>query len=322
MKQKLWTLARIAIGASLLYLVFSRTRNWGAARLLISTVWLFPLLGLQTLLGTAVESKRLGMLFRSQGIDVPFGFGYRLCAVATFFSLCIPGGTGGDMMKFYYLGPRARGKNLEVATVVLLDRMVGMFALLCLTVSFALVQNSLIRDYPAIRLLIGCAGALIVALPCFSIWIASARFRSGRWYRLSRHTARVSDAIYAFRDHKAALAGGVGISICGDLGMAFMFAAAGTVVLPEAPSMMVCTLAFLGMFANALPITPGGLGVGESAFQALFAIAGFQGGAPLMLAWRIGMLFPALAGCLFYMRGIHKAQPEAIPVYAVAEDAG
>src|ERR1044071_1339863 len=122
LRQTLWGAVRVAVAAALLYYVLSKNGNWMAARQLLSAVWLLPLLFAQTIVGAAVESRRLGGLFRSQGMDVPFWYGYPLCAIAAFFSLCIPGGTGGDVMKLYYLTSRYRGKGVEVATVLLIDR--------------------------------------------------------------------------------------------------------------------------------------------------------------------------------------------------------
>lgn len=309
MKAKIGAALRAGIGFFLLYYVFHRTRNWGAAQQFVSAAWLLPVLGAQTLCGTAIEAMRLRVLFRSQRIDVGFGYGYRLCSVAAFFSLCIPGGTGGDVMKMYYLNARARGKAVEVATVVLLDRIVALFPLLCLVVALAVLEGTQLREHAAVRVLVLGALALLVALPSFALLACSATVRSSGLFRRFRPVTRVGDAIYAFRHHKAALARAAGLSFCGHLLLAGMFAAAGTVVLPQVPTPTVCMLALVGMFANAVPVTPGGLGVGESAFQALFSIAGFSGGAVLMLAWRIGMLFPCLVGCTVYMRGLRPAEP-------------
>jgi hypothetical protein len=65
--------------------------------------------------------------------------------------------------------------------------------------------------------------------------------------------------------------------------------------------------ASLGMLANALPVTPGGIGVGEAAFEQLFALAGgVAGGAMLILSWRIGMLPICLLGLIFYAFGIRS----------------
>ena len=66
-----------------------------------------------------------------------------------------------------------------------------------------------------------------------------------------------------------------------------------------------------GFFANALPLTPGGLGVGETAFDSLFRLAGATTGAELLLAWRIGMLPFCLFGCLLYILGLRAHRPKA-----------
>jgi uncharacterized membrane protein YbhN (UPF0104 family) len=310
-KQLLWTLTRVAIAVALLYYVLSKNGNWTAAGQLLSAVWLLPLLFAQTIVGAAVESRRLGVLFRSQGMDVPFWYGYQLTAIAAFFSLCIPGGTGGDVMKLYYLTSRYRGKGVEAATVLLIDRVMAMFALLGLLVLLALAEGTLIRHQPVIRLLILGAAGLMAALPCFGIAVWSGWIRLPQWLPMRAHVVRVIDAATAFREHKAALATAVGLSFAGHVVLACMFAAAGRVVLPEAPVLLVCMLALLGMFANALPITPGGLGVGESAFQALFTLAGYSGGAPLMLSWRLGMGMQCLIGCLLYIRGVRHPDAAA-----------
>jgi len=46
-----------------------------------------------------------------------------------------------------------------------------------------------------------------------------------------------------------------------------MFVSPGTVLIPNFPLDAGVFLAMVGMLTNALPITPGGLGVGEAAFE-------------------------------------------------------
>jgi uncharacterized membrane protein YbhN (UPF0104 family) len=59
----------------------------------------------------------------------------------------------------------------------------------------------------------------------------------------------------------------------------------------------------MGFLANTLPLTPGGLGVGEAALNRLFSLAGFTGGAEALLGWRMLMLLIGLLGLGFYLRG-------------------
>ena len=59
----------------------------------------------------------------------------------------------------------------------------------------------------------------------------------------------------------------------------------------------------LGYMANALPITPGGLGVGEAVLESLFVMAGLRGGAETILGWRLIMMVISLLGLVFYLKG-------------------
>jgi uncharacterized membrane protein YbhN (UPF0104 family) len=69
------------------------------------------------------------------------------------------------------------------------------------------------------------------------------------------------------------------------------------------PSVLVATLSLLGLIANALPITPGGVGVGEAAAEALFRAVGVPGGAALVAAWRVGMIGVSIVGAGLYIFG-------------------
>jgi uncharacterized membrane protein YbhN (UPF0104 family) len=89
--------------------------------------------------------------------------------------------------------------------------------------------------------------------------------------------------------------------------------AAAKVFMPNAEPLTVSLLALLGMLANALPITPGGLGVGEAAFEGLFRTVGYSGGARLILAWRVGMLALCCLGSALYMAGARRGQADKAP---------
>lgn len=301
---------RAALGVGLFYYVLSATGGWSTVKQLISTAWLLPGLAALTLFGAAIEAKRLGFLFKSQGMLLSFGQGYRLVAIGTLFNLCIPGGTGGDVVKLYYLASDNRGRGIEVATLLLVDRAVALFSLLFLVMVLALVNGQLVATYPLIRWLVAAAVVGMIGLLAGGVVACSARLRSSGWYTcllarlpLSRHLARVSDALYAFREHKTALLKAASLSLVGHLALSLMFTAAGTVLLPEAPGLAIALLALLGLLANALPITPGGLGVGEAAFEGLFRSVGYAGGVQLIIAWRAAMLGLSLAGSLFYITG-------------------
>jgi uncharacterized membrane protein YbhN (UPF0104 family) len=70
---------------------------------------------------------------------------------------------------------------------------------------------------------------------------------------------------------------------------------------PEGVSLLMALLIPLGFVANSLPLTPGGLGVGEAAFDQLFQLAGFTGGAVALLGWRLLILLIGLPGLVVYI---------------------
>ena len=75
------------------------------------------------------------------------------------------------------------------------------------------------------------------------------------------------------------------------------------VVLGSAFNWSVVVLIPLGLLANAVPATPGGLGVGEAAFDSLFRLGGLSGGASVLIGWRLVMLVPAAIGLAIYLGG-------------------
>jgi hypothetical protein len=308
-----WMILRTVLGIGLLYYVLSSIGIWSSINRLIATLWLLPGLVALTLFGALVEAKRLGYLFRSQGIYLPLGKGYRLVTMGTFFNFCIPGGTGGDVMKLYYLTVENPGRGIEVATVLFIDRAVALFSLLFLIAGLALFNRQFVKEYLLIQWLVAAAVIGMVGMLVGIIFSCSLYSRTSKLLQpiLTRipflcYLERIFKVLYAFRDYKRALLGAAIISLSGHLALSGMFLLAGREFFPQAPSLTVCLLALLGMLVNALPLTPGGLGVGEAAFNGLFGLLGYVGGAQLMLTWRLGTIPLCLVGCGLYIRGIQR----------------
>jgi uncharacterized protein (TIRG00374 family) len=332
---RVWGGLRLAVGLALLGLILSATGGWPTVARLWDAAWLLPASAALTLAGGATEAQRLRVLLRAQGMRLSFGQAYRLVAVGLFFSYCLPGGTGGDIMKLYYLASSRRDRVVELATVLLLDRVVALCSLLSVVVGLALCNWPLVQRQPLLLGLIAVALTTLVALLLGGVLSCSARVRASRLYGFltarmpgHRYLKRTGDALYVFRDHKSAVLGAALWSTLGHAGLLLSLAAWGTVLVPKAPGIVTCLLAGLGLVANALPLTPGGLGVGETAFERLFKLVGFTGAAMLPLAWRISSLPLCLVGWVCYTAGVkarrlHPVQEiEAAPVASAAPAEG
>src|SRR5215210_3162192 len=58
---------------------------------------------------------------------------FMLLMVGVFFNLFLPGGTGGDVVKIFYLLKETPGKKAGAFLSVLMDRLIGLLALITLT---------------------------------------------------------------------------------------------------------------------------------------------------------------------------------------------
>jgi uncharacterized protein (TIRG00374 family) len=234
----------------------------------------------------------------------------KLTLMGTFFNSCLPGATGGDAIKIYYAIEGNQGRRTEIATIVLLDRAIGMFALLVLPLVLIPLISKLyvqIKFLRTLLLIIGViAAAMVVAIvACCISHPRNSRFLSAAFDKLplGHYAERMFDAIHAYRYKPVTLLTAVGISLLAhtmNLGAALLLAKA-TRSVGIAWEMIV--LVPLGLLANSLPVTPGGLGVGEAAFNELFAMAGLSGGAAILLGLRFLLILSGLIGLAFYLQG-------------------
>ncbi len=299
---------RFGIAALLMaYLIQSSAIDWQAFRGFGD----HPDLVLAALVSLSVTvvatAARLPILLRAMGFGLCLVPAIQLTLMGLFFGLFLPGSASGDAAKIYYaVSQQARGTRAELATVVLFDRAIGMWAMfimpfLALPFFWGAVSGSdgirtLLSFCAAVFLLGGSVLALVLFAP--TSWVDRAR----SLLRLEL-AWRVVDAIRGYRSSLRA----IGLAFL--MSMAAHSAAIGTTafvagaVAPESQVPELALVVPLGFVANALPLTPGGIGVGEYAFHRLFEAIGLDGGAEVALGWRLGILSVSLLGGLLYARG-------------------
>ncbi len=304
-------LLRTPIGIGILvYLGISGAIDWSALLGLMSA-WPVTLAALLLLLmDVSLMAWRLSMLFKPHGLYLSLNAALRLTLIGIFFSPFLPGSTGGDLVKVFYATQGTHGQRTEVATIVLLDRVVGMFALLIFPVLIAPLFPQLVSSTPILRDLLRSAVLLAVAMLvglmlCFSSRVRKSKLVLWIFQKLPWGTygQRIFDTLHAYRHSIGALAGAVGIAIVTHILATGVTLLAVRATNPKGIAWQMSVLIPLGHLANALPLTPGGLGVGEAAFDALFAVAGLKGGAEALLGWRLLTILISLLGLIFYLQG-------------------
>jgi glycosyltransferase 2 family protein len=241
-----------------------------------------------------LTSWRLCILLGGQGLHLPLMASLRLSLIGALFSNVLPGSTGGDLVRVYLAARPNAGRRTEIATTLVIDRIVGLLALLLAPVLIAVAGSRLMPGAEPLRQLVLIAMVGWIGLIAFLIIgahpdgvVRRVVVRVLGRTRVRFHIERIFESIRAHRTSGRTVLGAFAISI---LIQSLNIVIIQLILIANgAPSIswVAALLTPFGMLANSIPLTPGGLGVGEAAFESLFLIAGLTGGAEAILSWRV-----------------------------------
>jgi glycosyltransferase 2 family protein len=311
-RHPLFTGLRLAAGVAILvYLARSGIISFAALSKLI-VAWPITLAAIGVfLVDIFLMALRTSWLFRPLGMNLTVWKSMQLTLVSIFFSTFLPGAGGGDLVKLYYATKENVGRRTEVATVLMFDRTIGFFAMLILPFFFVPMSLALIQSVPMLRSILVLiaflsAGLLAVFLLCaynqsFSTLLSRESRILPRWRNI---VSRVLETVRAYGRSPRTLLGALVLSLLANLSVIAITVLAVLVLDPASLSSKMCLVIPIGHVVNALPLTPGGLGVGETALNALFELTGLHGGAETLLFWRVWKAMVGLLGLLIYVRGM------------------
>lgn len=260
----------------------------------------------------AVTIVRWHYLLRMQDFKLPFAETLRYAMIGHFFSNFGLGVLSGDVVKTCYVAGKVKNKAAAVVTVTL-DRAVGLFAMMAVAYIGLLFYWQRVSTNPQME---SIAGAISVFL-----WVTAAAFALGLSAKVKNHPAMrllmgelpfarifndLYDAFHELRNHPRFSLAIIGMSLSVPLlnVCAFYFmggAFEGThITLPD-----YCLIVPLLLVVTALPISPGGIGVGQVAALAVFKmIAGVETsvGADMVTVMQLFAIIIALAGAWIFVR--------------------
>jgi uncharacterized membrane protein YbhN (UPF0104 family) len=318
---------RLAIGVGILvYLAKSGQINFSSLIRLFH-VWPITVVAVGfLLLDILMMSIRASLLFRNARLSLSLGNSIQLNLIGFLFSTFLPGAAGGDIAKLVYATRENHGRRTEVATVLILDRLVGLFSLVLLPLLFAPFFLDLLHSVSVLRRLLYLdallAGLMLVgaALVMFFVparsWVA---WLLGRWPGIKSIALRVLDAMAVHGQAQAALYFALFLSLLANLALILVTALGLYAVNSGSFSMRLALVAPIGHLVNSLPLTPGGIGVGETAFNSLFKLTGMSGGAEALLCLRLWNVLVGSLGLVVYLLGMRRV---VYPYEKASEDAG
>ena len=273
---------------------------WGCATLLLGTL-------------------RWNLLLRGLDIVVPYFRTLRLQLIGFFFNTAMPGSVGGDIIKAVYIVREQKEcRRTSAMLTVLLDRVVGLAALFVLGGIAIGMNRELLTSHPklgpiAVFVLVGVVGFVVGGVLVF------VPYRNGRdpfdWLFARpvpgfRFLGQVYQAVRCYRERPWVLGGALALS-CLIQVMNTLYAWYLTTRLTgQVPDPGVFATVFsVGVMTTALPLAPGGMGVGHLAFERLFNAAGLAGGANVFNVMVLGQLCLNLVGFVPYIFYRAKVRP-------------
>ena len=302
---------RIAIAIVLLALLYYfRVIDIGALHALWTQPGILALALVLSLANIPLEGLRWHVLLRAQGLDLPLGRTIRILASSMFFANFLPGAAGGDLIRGVYVYKAARGRRAPALLSILIDRLLGLIAFVIIGL-FALLTRPALEG----RLFVA---ALIVVSTLFIILLAVLFLFGDRLSRtLQRLTARRSTTLTRIVGDTGAALRQYGKD-WRSTGLALLLSAV-IVALAVGPLMLIAVAmpfpgpsavdyGIAGLYAlivNSLPITPGGIGIGEGAFASacvmLAPTAARAAFGTIFLAFRCVFILSTLPGLAIYL---------------------
>ena len=273
-------------------------------------------IGLWVFASLVIGSMRWNLLLRGLGIDMPLLRAMRLQLIGFFFNTAMPGAVGGDVIKgMYVLREKTATSKTNALLTIVLDRIIGLVAIFAIAAVAILTRFDFVRQNAGlmtISLFVG-AGVLVITIVAMFCLTEVFSERDPFLFLFSKKVPgfslakKIYSALILFRKDPGAIGKAFLLSIVAQV-MSLLFGYLIAINLSDkAVDIMIYSVVHpIGILTTALPLAPGGLGIGHIAFDRLFIMAGIEGGANVFNVMVLSQLALNLIGIVPYL--LHKSE--------------
>ncbi len=253
------------------------------------------------------------LLVRALGIPFRMRDAFRLGFLGYLLNFVSIGSVGGDLFKAFFIAHERPGRRTEAVATVVVDRMIGLYALLVVT-SVAILLGGVGRATTEVTIItrstflatgIGGIVILMIMVPGFTSGAVS-EFLSGL-PKVGPIFARLIRAVRMYRRSPGVLAaiGAMSLLVHAMFAAAIFMTASALAHDKSVPTLAEhCIIVPLSMVAGALPISPNGLGTFELAMEVFYEHVPTQKsavpGTLIALAFRLITIAIAMVGVVYY----------------------
>lgn len=257
---------------------------------------------------TFISITRWWGLLRSVGIPITYREAFRLTFIGFFFNSAVPGLTGGDLVKAFYIARQTPSARILAFMSVLVDRVIGLFAL-------GLLSGLILLPHLGDETFRPPAMIVFIFLGISALF--GAVFLSGRLRRIvhfdtlirklpmSKTLVEIDQGIVIYRKHPKAVLLAILLSLFNHFSLVVMAILMGRALGIEIPATQFFILVPVCMMMASIPLLPGGWGLREGAFATFFGLVGVPVTEAVALSILIGLtqlLWSLLGGVFFMLR--------------------
>jgi len=143
LRKKLFTVAKVAISAILIYFIFTKVDFKEVIDIIRKTNPFYLVLAILFFVASKVlASFRLNLYFHELGVKLTQKSNLKLYVLGMFYNLFLPGGIGGDAYKGYLIRKKFEVDTKKVVSVLVLDRLSGLLLLFIYACVLAVLLNN------------------------------------------------------------------------------------------------------------------------------------------------------------------------------------
>lgn len=314
--------AAIALGLIALLVMTGSLQFEPFQQLLSSPLYLMAAIFLIVLV-FPISAWRWYKLLSAAGFKVSFGRANSINYRAAFVGMYLPGSIGTDVAKLAISRAQSLGRFSSIAATVFMDRVFGLIGLLFLGMMAAAALKVVVPDAPnrgGFNPLVENL-PLYVSLTLFVVFLLFTGVLAILWigkkylpevilwqrFHVNDLLAGLHNGLILYRAHPAVLFEAFFWSVVVHVLDLLALIAIATAMLDVSIYPLIYAISgVLSALVNAVPITPGGLGVGEAAFAQLMNLfAPENSGAPyatIYLAHRVVRVLIVVPGAFLFFR--------------------
>jgi len=329
-KRWTWVLFRFAIVATIFVYLY-KTGQFKIAELksVLDRQNLFVAAAMLIFLGALISVQRWRLLMKGQDIFIGFGLAFKLSFIGYFFSAGIPGVVSGDIMKAYYLAKGQEQKAVLVTTVIF-DRLFGLYTMLLvatLVTLFTIIHSKIsgqinLWSQPSIKVLGVFIFVLFFFLTSLGLIFMSKRLRRSRLveYIIRRipfqeTVSEIYDAVYTYGQKPMLTLNVLLLSLVAQFPLYVGIWCLSIILKIKVLTFINYLFALpVCLLINAIPLAPGGLGVGEAGFRGIFLLFGSNKGAELAVLFHaiFFILALGLGGLVYLFSNLSREEPRGV----------